>query len=534
MTMRQRITALWSLFLASLGCYAQNAVQGEVTFITANNVYVGFPSTATIAIGDTLQLVKGAEVSPCLVVTTKSSTSCVCKVLHGCKVEKKDKVVPSIVRPVPLPAGRSMKKPGQDSAAVKSIDRGERIRGRLSATSYSTMPTDRENDHRMQYRFSANADRIGGSKFSAETYLNYRQLFPAEESRYPQRTEFFNVYSLAVTYAPDTTWSLSVGRKINNSASSLGAIDGLQVEKHFGKLFAGTITGFRPDIVDYGFNPDLLEYGGYIGYAKTNTKMDSRTTLGLLQQNNAGAVDRRYSYFQHSSTFNNNLNLFSSFELDLFSTVNGEPTTKARLTNFYVSSRYRFSKKVDVFASYDSRRRVVYYETYRTDVERLLEDDDAMQGARLRVNVKPFKSTTLGASYSRRFQSDGENASDNINGYLTFSMNPAQVGRWSLQVNRNTTNYSRSDVLSVRHSRVLLKKKMNASAYFRMANYRYFSMLDVQGIPAENKQKYYGVDVSYNILPKLVFSVLGELSTLRDERSYRVNVSIIKRFDSKR
>ncbi len=157
-----------------------------------------------------------------------------------------------------------------------------------------------------------------------------------------------------------------------------------------------------------------------------------------------------------------------------------------------------------------------------------------MQGARLRVNVKPFKSTTLGASYSRRFQSDGENASDNINGYLTFSMNPAQVGRWSLQVNRNTTNYSRSDVLSVRHSRVLLKKKMNASAYFRMANYRYFSMLDVQGIPAENKQKYYGVDVSYNILPKLVFSVLGELSTLRDERSYRVNVSIIKRFDSKR
>ncbi|MBK8339855.1 MAG: hypothetical protein IPK99_07575 [Flavobacteriales bacterium] len=270
--MRQRILALWSLLLASLGCYAQNAVQGEVTFITANNVYVGFPSTATIAIGDTLQLVKGTEVSACLVVTTKSSTSCVCKVLQGCKVMKTDKVVPSIVRPVPLPTGRSVKKPGQDSAVVKRIDRGERIRGRLSATSYSTMPTDRENDHRMQYRFSANADRIGGSRFSAETYLNYRQLFPAEESRYPQRTEFFNVYSLAVTYAPDTTWSLSVGRKINNSASSLGAIDGLQVEKHFGKLFAGTITGFRPDIVDYGFNPDLLEYGGYIGYAKTNMR----------------------------------------------------------------------------------------------------------------------------------------------------------------------------------------------------------------------------------------------------------------------
>lgn len=532
--MAMRTLTLWSLHLVVSGCFGQDALQGEVTFITANNVYVNFGTTAAIAIGDTLHVVKGTEVSPCLVVTTKSTTSCLCTVVAGCKVQKNDKVVLRTPHPVVPPSGRSTGKAEKGPAAEKVRDNGERYRGRLSATSYSTIPSARENDHRVMYRLSANADRIGGSKFSAETYLNYRQLFPAGESKYPQRTEFFNVYSLAVNYAPDSTFSITLGRRVNNSASSLGAIDGLQVEKHFGGFFTGVIAGSRPDIIDYGLNVGLLEYGGYLGYARSAEKLDTRTTLGLLQQTNAGPVDRRYAYFQHSSTFWNDLNIFGSFELDLYGLVDGAPTTKARLTNFYLSSRYRFGKRVDLFASYDARRRIVYYETYRSDIEILLDDDDAMQGARLRLNVRPIKDISLSASYSKRFESDGGNRSDNINGYITFSKVPAIGGRWSVQVNRNTSSYVRSDVLSVRHSRMLVKKRMNASVYFRMANYRYSTLLDVEGVPVERHQKFYGVDLSYNILPKLVFSVLGELSTMGDEQNYRVNVSITKRFDSKR
>lgn len=150
--------------------------------------------------------------------------------------------------------------------------------------------------------------------------------------------------------------------------------------------------------------------------------------MGLLQQTNAGPVDRRYAYFQHSSTFWNDLNIFGSFELGLYGLVDGAPTTKARLTNFYLSSRYRFGKRVDLFASYDARRRIVYYETYRSDIEILLDDDDAMQGARLRLNVRPIKDISLSASYSKRFESDGGNRSDNINGYITFPRSLPLVG----------------------------------------------------------------------------------------------------------
>ena len=54
-----------------------------------------------------------------------------------------------------------------------------------------------------------------------------------------------------------------------------------------------------------------------------------------------------------------------------------------------------------------------------------------------------------------------------------------------------------------------------------------------QGVPLTTKQHYYGVDMAYNLSRTLVASLLGEMSTLKDEKNYRVNFSIIKRFDSK-
>jgi hypothetical protein len=67
-----------------------------------------------------------------------------------------------------------------------------------------------------------------------------------------------------------------------------------------------------------------------------------------------------------------------------------------------------------------------------------------------------------------------------------------------------------------------------------MANYTYSNRVGAEGGPVQTKQKYYGVGVTYNIGRTLMFSVLGELSTIGTERNYRVNTSIIKRFDSKK
>lgn len=514
------------------GLWAQEAVRGQVTFITAQHVYVKFEGTAGIAVKDTLRLVKNDLVKPCLIVSSMSSTSCVCTVLAGCDVAKGDPVQ-AIMRKQVAPVERRERTTRTNTKAQESDTlgaSGERIRGRLSAASYSTIPSARENDHRLMYRFSLDADHIANSKFSAETYLNYRRLYPADLERRPQRTEYFNVYSLAVSFEPDTNTMITLGRKINNNISSLGAIDGLQTERRFGSFFAGAIVGFRPDIFTYELNTDLLQYGGYVGTKYRSSSMDTRTTFGLMEQTNAGSIDRRYAYMQHSTTINGNLNLFGSGELDLFSTVQGG----ARLTNLFVSARYRFSRKVDVFASYDRRQRVIYYETYRNDVEVMLDDDDTRQGARVRLNFRPTKGLGLGAAYNRRFQSDGANASENAQLFLNYNKDPRGFGRWSVQANRNTSSYVRSDIISFRHSRTLIPKYLNMSLYYRMIEYIYGNRSDGSPLAARASQRYYGADLTLNMARTLTFTVLGEMSTIAIERNYRVNMSLTKRFDSKR
>ncbi len=499
-------------------------LKGQVSFVTSQNIYVMFPDTGAIVIGDSLKL-ESANAS-CLVVKSKSTTSCVCSVVEGCAIEKGDKVEylvsVRIVQQIP-------EKPTEELVPViadadeRSLYK-ENIRGRVSASSYSIFASERDDRHRIMGRLSVYAEHIKNSKFSFNTYLNYRKILDQKESSSLQQTSLFRVYNLGVRYDAMPTLSVMVGRNINPKISSLGAIDGLQAEKYFGKKYIGAIVGFRPDIFDYGFNPDLLQYGGYIGAMTDGDKFYSQTTFGFIQQHNSGEIDRRYAYFQHSSTFSKNINIFSSLELDLYSKLNGEVSNEVRLTNLYVSARYRFSRKFNMMVSYDSRKRILYYETFQTEIERLLDDDIARQGARARINLRPFKNILVGASYSKRFQNNSENKSDNIYGYVTHSKVPGIGGRLSLSYNRNESNYLKSNIAAIRHSRSFFEGKLNADFYYRFVVYDYANFSDTQ------QQQYFGTNLSYTISRKLICSISGEFTTLNQENNYRIYSRIVQRF----
>jgi hypothetical protein len=174
--------------------------------------------------------------------------------------------------------------------------------------------------------------------------------------------------------------------------------------------------------------------------------------------------------------------------------------------------------------SYDSRKRILYYETFQTDIERLLDNDLARQGVRARLNVRPFKYVLTGISYGKRFQSDNQNKSDNLYGYVTLSRVPQIGGRLSLSYNRNESNYLESNIASVRHSRALFDNKINADFYYRFVHYNYTNTID----PLQ--QHYVGADLSYNIKRKLLVSVSGEWTTYNEENNFRIYSRIVQRF----
>jgi hypothetical protein len=528
------------LFVA-YNCFGQDNIKrlgGEVTFTTSVNAYVKFSDTEKIKIGDTLQLSANSVLSNCLVVKNKSSISCVCAILTGCEVKAGDVILHPVLlettktNPTKEIRDRMVRKPvtAMTPEQIDSINSMQKISGRISVASYSTLSSLRGDNHRTMYRLGINVSHFQDSRFSLESDMNYRQNFVPAESKSSQRTKQYNVYNLALRYETPSKFSLVVGRKINMNASSIGAIDGVQAEKYFGKFYTGIIAGFRPDIFNQNFNSNLLEFGGYIGLKTNAGAFKSQTTLGLLEQKNAGATDRRYVYFQHSSTVGRNLNLFSSVELDIYDKVNEQISTDARLTNLYASASYRISKVFNVFVSYDSRKRILYYETFKTEIENLLDDDEARQGARVRLNIKPLKNTTVGLSYSKRFQSSGQNASDNMNGYITFSKIPIVRGLLNVSYNINISNYLESKIWSFRHSRYLFKNKLNVDLYYRIIEYAYKISKVNDALNNTYKQSYIGSNLTYQFAKKISFSIMGEANTLATEKNYRINARIIKRF----
>lgn len=527
---------VWMIPFCLLGQKTTNPVEGVVSFVTSRHVYVKFEGTENIAIGDTLKLEETE--TPCLEVSSKSSTSCVCIRINACIVQKGDKIrFEGAVNPTPVP-DVSHPEPDKESlpSAVETDNQPaeilslfqEKIRGRISLSSYSNIASMRDDRNRIMARLMFAAQHINNSRFSFESHINYRQVFPANPKEFNPQTRLLRIYNLALRYEVDPSLSIVLGRRINPKVASLGAIDGLQVEKKFGLLYAGAIVGTRPDIQTYSINANLLEYGGYIGAQTDHKEFYSQTTAGLIEQRNAGKIDRRYAYFQHNSTIARRFSLFSSMELDLYSAVNGIVSNASRLSSLYVSGTYRAGRKVSLMVSFDSRKRILYYETFQTEIERLLDDDLARQGLRARINIRPHKDVTIGLSYSNRFQTDQQNKSDNFHGSVTWSRLPAIGGRLTLTGNRNTSNYLTSNIISVRHSRTLVENRLRGDLYYRLAGYVFVNSDKVR------QQQYAGMNLALKVSDTVRMSLAGEVSTFNQEQNYRVYFRVSKRLFRKK
>jgi len=541
--MKQLLSVILFFLLSNfiLGQENSSTLEGVVTFKASKNIYVRFAETEAISIGDTLYFNNNGILSPCMTVSKKSSSSCICQKLADCEIEIDDKV---IYRKVNLKKEESVP---EEKIELIDTDRAQevvdetketevdgkkmfkqRIRARASAATYSNLSNEENDDrHRTMLRFSLNADNINDSRFSFETYVNYRKNFIEGELPADYQTSFYNIYNLAATFDIDSTLSISFGRKINRKISSIGPIDGLQADKYFKNFYVGGVAGFKPDITGFEFNSDLYEFGGYIGHYTTNKSLYTMTTVGVLEQHNGGPVDRRYTYLQHSSTLWRKLSFFASAEVDIYDKINGVISSDPRLTNLYVSTRYRVNRKLSFSLSYDARKRIIYYETLRTDVERLLADDEQRQGIRGRVNFRPFKYINTSVSYSKRFQSDNQNKSNNMNASISHSRMPLISGRFSVNVNMNESNYLKSRIMSFRYSRSLIRKKLQGDFYYRRVKYEYASS------DFNSSQNYYGSSLSLRLTKTLRLSILGELSTRNTEERIRINTKLIKRFKSK-
>lgn len=511
--------------------------KGSISFNNATNVYVRFVSTESISIGDTLYIENAGKYSPYLLVTAKSSISCVTTPIGKILINKdlavfskktisvstpleiKKENIPQVIAPK-----EEIKKEVKISKPRQEND--QYVRGRITTGINSNISNLNNLRNTSVYgRFQLDVNHINNSKWSLNSYINYRENFINRELPAGYQTKFFRIYDLSLKYEPTTKFAIIIGRKINNNLSSIGAIDGVQSEYKFRRFFVGGLLGSRPDLTNYSLNTSLFQAGAYVGF-RTNHELNySETIFGVIEQTNKFITDRRYIYVQHTNRLSDKINMFGSLEMDLYQNRNGVKSVSPRTTAIFYSLTYQQSKKLSLIGSYDSRRNIIYYETFLfTDIDRLLSDDVNRQGLRFRVNYKLTKNLTSGISFSNRFQTNGAYSSSNYNGYMYYYNVPIIGGNVNIDGNINSSDYLNSKLLSIRYAKDVFNQKLYLSTYYRIISYAYRN----EGIPVE-LQKDFGIDASYSRGKLYTFHVMSEYSTRGTEKNYRTNFSISRR-----
>lgn len=506
---------------------------GTITFITSQNIYVQFESTAGINPGDTLFVFKENVEVPALLVGNKSSISCVCSKITDIDLKLSDKVyftsIPVKTEEVPpliqTPAV-TIKEQSEDTTRVTSRKKPRQdISGRASISSYLNFSnTDGGNSQRMRYTFSINAKNIANTNLTGECYVSFVQRSGQWDEIRNDVWNGLKIYNLSFRYDFSENTRVWFGRKINPKLSSVGAIDGLQFETRVKSFTFGAFIGARPDYQNYSFNFDLFQTGAHVSHDFTRGKGNMQTTLAFVDQENSWNTDRRFLYFQHYNSLMKSLYFFTSLEVDLYENVDNVQSTIFQPTNFYFLLRYKATKDLTLSASYSARNNVIYYETYKSMVDRLMETS-TLQGVTLQVQYRIRPKLSVGAKGSYRDRKKDPKPSWNSDIYLTYSQIPKLKISLTGSATIMQTGYINGRIFSVGANRDIIPGKVYASISYRYVDYRFYSN---ETSVAQNMA---GLNMNWNIYRKLLLSLNYEGTFGSDNYNYsRLFINLTQRF----
>ena len=514
-------------------------LNGQVSFVSSKNVYVKFKSTGGISLGDTLFIRLKEKTTPALIVNNLSSVSCVCTALAQVNLSVADLIIARIKadnssgkQTIPDDTVKKINLPEASiSTPEKPNSKGQtqKISGSISVNSYSDFSnTPAANSQRFRYSLSLNEHNIANSKFSYESYISFRH----KSGDWAEiQNDIFNglkIFNLFLSYDLDKTTKISLGRKINPRISNIGASDGLQIEKTINKFALGALAGTRPDYADYSFNFNLFQFGGYIALNTKASDKYSESSLAFMQQMNGSKLDRRFLYFQHSDSFIKNLYFLGTFEVDLYQLIidsqgNETPENTFNPTGLYLSLRYKLTTKLTISGSYDARKNVMYYETYKTFTDRLLETE-LRQGFRIQANYRITRNLAAGLQSGYRFLKSDPLPSKNINGYLTYS----QIPRLNISITLSGTylesSYIYGKIYGANISRDIFKGKLQTSVGYHYVDY---SLPENQINLIQNIGE---MNIYWQFSKKMALSANYEGTFEKQDKYNRIYLQIRKRF----
>ncbi len=518
----------------SVSAQTQNTkvIEGSVSYISSQNIYVKFNSTDGIETGDTLFIKDKSNFIPAVKIDHKSSTSCAGTSITNKKLEVSnllyaflftdDGEIDSVTIQSTSIAPIVISTVTADEIVTKtSLQPVPTLSGRFSVQSYSNFTNNQSSyDYqRWRYTFQLNAGRIANSGFSYSQYISFAYRADDWSTISSDLFKALRVYDLAVKYDFNERTLLWLGRHLNSKISNISSIDGLQFETGVNEWSFGAAVGSRPDFNNMGLNSKLFEYGAYVNRADFLEYGDMQNTLGYFEQTNDFKTDRRFLYFQHSNSAIQNTRIFLSSEVDLYKKELGESKTDFSLTSLYTSINIRPSDLFSIMVSYDARKNVIYYETFKTTLDSIIENE-TRQGFRTRLTLKPVRNMYFGGDYGYRYRRGDLKPSNNYGGYFTYSQIPGIETSATVSFNRLSSSYTEGDIWSATLNRSI-GFGFDVMLGYRFTNYKFRSGIE------ELKQNSVSINLNtYLLKPVLLnFTYEGIYESVRTSGRLLVNLT---------
>jgi len=513
-----RVILIYILFLiVPAVTFSQSVVDsvliGKISYHSAENIYVNFESTTGIEKGDTLYILENYKSKPAILVEYISSKSISGIEINGKNFNKDDEVyalisISSDNLKSPVATG-VLVLPDADNEVKQLLNKYEvskviepKVDGRITVQSYSNFTNlgTSYDYQRWRYAFKLNANNIGGSKLSYSQYINFAYRASEWNEVMSNLSQALRIYDLNFRYDFSESTSLWLGRHLNRRVSNLGPVDGIQFASTFKIFTLGLIVGSRPNLSDMGYNSKLFQYGVYLSRYDAIGSRGMNNTLGYFEQTNDYKTDRRFLYFQHSNSAIKNTRIFLSTQIDMFKKVNDKVENKLSLTSLFVSANIRPSRVIAFYLSYDARKNVIYYETFKNFIDSVF-DNETRQGFRARITLKPVSKLFFGVNYGYRFRKGDFKPSNNYGGYLTYSMIPIIESGITVSFSQLNSSYLSGNIWSVR-----LYKDISWGMGFSLGyrNTKYDFVQNIDGVTQES--------ISFNINTRLLNPVYINLT----------------------
>ncbi|NOT38177.1 MAG: hypothetical protein HOP11_12455 [Saprospiraceae bacterium] len=520
---------------------ASDTLIGSVSYQNTNNVYVKFKNTNKLSINDTLLRFENDYTIPCLIIQQLSSQSAVCVKYNTCKISTNDnfyfilKSNQPILNEPTIGSQDTFTKSNLDSVfnpsrpvtliGTKKNARKENFNLRLLTSATGSFNNSlNDGTHRTRTSASLNYENINNSHWSIHSFINYNYRFGKVYNANNLKSDL-KIYGLDLEFKIDSTQIISAGRKINNNISNVGAIDGLQYEKRINKFVLGAAVGSRPDLTTYHYNFKLPLYGVYASFKDKNNTFQN--TIGVFEIRSHGKTDRRFAYIQHNhTTMIKNLYLFGSAEFDLYKVKDSVVSNSPTLTSFFINARYKVNRKLSFSASYDNRKNVIFFESYKNNLDQLL-DEETRTGIRLQTTFQIWKYLNTSASFFYRYQGKQNNPTRNLSVYLGSNRIPVLKMSASASYNFIETIYFTGQTKSFRTNKDLFKSKTNLELEYRIIKYKYLS--SELNLP----KNIVALSISQIISKNTTLLLSGEIDSEPKNQSQRYFVTLIRRFRHK-